>query len=678
MELCDVDNHILPVQSSFCFLLSDEIITCSSNRVAPGCIHRMTVDDSVLKNMTIKEIAEMAKVSTATVSKILNHKDQNINPETRKRVLDLVKQYKYTPYGNLSGGNGEEFLIGVIADNSEDQDLIRGISDSAREHGYGVLIQYTDRNEDLYEKQLRFLLGKQIKGLIVFGADLAKNEAQEIFTGKHIQVCVINGNDRNDFRFDLFNMAYDLTEYLFGKLHTCIACVTDMGGGKNDLFAEGYRKCFFDHKINYSDDWYIDCRITPEKLIHNNFTAAVSSNYNLAADFYSQCRNLHFYVPDDVSILTLQRTTDNNRKYPRIGGIILPSYELGNKACENLINKIENIDEQETGCLITSKKLTEPEISVREACGAKKNIIVVGSINVDNNFFINSLPQGATSERIQNSHITPGGKGLNQAVALARLGCKTALVGAVGKDEDSLFLLNHLKKEGVSVDGIHMSKSKKTGQAYIYVFPSGASLITLLGGANDFLTKNSILRVKEMFKEKKYCLISTEIPMAAVEEAACIAKEYGAVTILKPSSVNNISELLYRNTDLFVPSLEETEILCKEDSIEKRAAYFRDKGVRTVIVMCGNGKAYVMSQDSKEMVDIGASATVDATGEPDAFCAALAAYLMRGYPLVAAVRIALYAARYCIMRQGVPDALPTTAMLEAMIALEDAHLLKMC
>lgn len=627
--------------------------------------------------MTIKEIAELAKVSTATVSKILNHKDQNISPDTRKRVLDLVKKYKYTPYGNLSGGSGEDFFIGIIATNSTDQNLIRGISDSAREHGYGVLIQYTDHKEDLYKKQLRFLLEKQIKGLIIFGADRTGNELSKMITGKHIQVCMINGNDKDSFRYDLFNMAYAMTEYLIGKLHTCIACITDAGGGKDDLFAEGYRRCFFDHKVNYSDDWYIDGKITPEKLIHNNFTAAVSSNYNLAADFYSQCRNLHFYVPDDVSILTLKQESDDNRKYPRIGGIVLPSYELGSKACENLINKIEKVSEKETRYLIASKKLTEPEISVREENGAKKNVIVVGSINIDNNFFISALPQGSMSERIQNSYITPGGKGLNQAVALARLECKTALVGAVGKDEDSIFLLNHLQKEGVSVEGIHMSKSRKTGQAYIYVLPSGASLITLLGGANDFLAKNSILKLKDMFKEMKYCLISTEIPMSAVEEASCIAKECGVVTIVKPSSVNNISDVLYRNTDIFVPSLEETEILCKEDSIEKRAEYFRNKGVRTVIVMCGNGKAFVMSQGWKEMIDIGGSSIVDATGEPDAFCAALAAYLMRGYSLDTAVRIALYAARYCTMRQGVPDALPTRALLESMIALEDSQLLKM-
>ena len=65
--------------------------------------------------MTIKEIAKLAGVSISTVSKIVNNKDQNINPETRNRVLKIVKEYNYTPYGTVKNiSTAKTFVLGVL------------------------------------------------------------------------------------------------------------------------------------------------------------------------------------------------------------------------------------------------------------------------------------------------------------------------------------------------------------------------------------------------------------------------------------------------------------------------------------------------------------------------------------------------------------------------------------
>ena len=92
--------------------------------------------------MTIKEIAQLAGVSISTVSKIVNNKDQNIHPETRSRVLKIVKEYNYTPYGTVKNlSNAKSFLLAVLLRSSDFSPLLlNGILETAQEHGYNVLL----------------------------------------------------------------------------------------------------------------------------------------------------------------------------------------------------------------------------------------------------------------------------------------------------------------------------------------------------------------------------------------------------------------------------------------------------------------------------------------------------------------------------------------------------------
>lgn len=92
--------------------------------------------------MKIKDIAKLAGVSQSTVSKIINKKDQGINPETRERVLKIAKEYNYTPYSSIINSNrAKHFLIGVLVkDSSDAHSLIDGIMDAAQENGYGILL----------------------------------------------------------------------------------------------------------------------------------------------------------------------------------------------------------------------------------------------------------------------------------------------------------------------------------------------------------------------------------------------------------------------------------------------------------------------------------------------------------------------------------------------------------
>ena len=107
--------------------------------------------------MTIKEIAKLAGVSISTVSKIVNQKDQNINPKTRDRVLQIVKEYNYTPYGTVKNlSTAKSFVIGVLLrDASKSAMVLHGILQTAQKRGYNIMLldsQKALRHEELAEE----------------------------------------------------------------------------------------------------------------------------------------------------------------------------------------------------------------------------------------------------------------------------------------------------------------------------------------------------------------------------------------------------------------------------------------------------------------------------------------------------------------------------------------------
>ena len=120
----------------------------------------------------------------------------------------------------------------------------------------------------------------------------------------------------------------------------------------------------------------------------------------------------------------------------------------------------------------------------------------------------------------------PGGKGLNQAVGLTKLGHQATLIGCLGSDTDANYLYKELEKYHVTTDGITRIQDTETGQAYIYVETSGDSMISILPGANTALTPKN-RTAKHLFMDASFCLIQTEIPLSAVEKACEIAQHSG-------------------------------------------------------------------------------------------------------------------------------------------------------
>ncbi len=161
--------------------------------------------------------------------------------------------------------------------------------------------------------------------------------------------------------------------------------------------------------------------------------------------------------------------------------------------------------------------------------------------------------------------------------------------------------------------------------------------------------------------------------MEAIEAAAAIARRHGVKTILKPSSVSRLSDGLLQNTDIFLPNRAEMAIICNEapafssEALNRQADHILEKGAGAVIITLGEDGCFLKDADHSVLFPAADFAPMDKTGGSDAFISALASYLLYGYDLHAAIRIAHCAAGFCISRQGIVPALIDQTSLEKYI-----------
>ncbi len=303
-------------------------------------------------------------------------------------------------------------------------------------------------------------------------------------------------------------------------------------------------------------------------------------------------------------------------------------------------------------------------------------IVVVGSINMDTYLHVSQLPDTGKTVSTSTSSVYPGGKGINQAIGASKLGQHVALIGNVGSDLDSDNIYRALQEYGVDTYGIKRCFHLDTGKAYIFVESGGHSMISILAGANNIFTPEDIREKEHLFENTGYCLIQSEIPVETVQEACKIAHKYQVKTILKPSACSYFPSELLSNVDIIIPNEDELNVLCpNKTSMEERAKSLMEHGIKTVIITLGERGCYVKTKEWEEYFPAVPFISVDSTGASDAFISALASYLLYGYTLKEAIKIATYAAGFCISREGVVPSLIDRNSLESYIRQKEVNLL---
>lgn len=301
------------------------------------------------------------------------------------------------------------------------------------------------------------------------------------------------------------------------------------------------------------------------------------------------------------------------------------------------------------------------------------SVVVFGSINMDLVARAPRLP--APGETVAGSGFAaaPGGKGANQAVASARLGAPTVMVGRVGDDALGAELRSALAAAGVDAAGV-LTTPGPSGVAQIAVDDRGQNTIIVVPGANGAVGAADVARLDGLLAGARALLLQLEVPLEAVAAAAAAARRRGVTVILDPAPAPpaGLPAALYGLADIITPNEIEAAALLghavdSDEAAERAALALRGRTGGVAIVKLGGRGAVICGPEGPRRLEPLPVTPVDTVAAGDAFNGALAAALSEGRPLAEAARWAMAAGALAVTRRGAQGAMPTRAELLALL-----------
>lgn len=285
----------------------------------------------------------------------------------------------------------------------------------------------------------------------------------------------------------------------------------------------------------------------------------------------------------------------------------------------------------------------------------ESKIVVVGSINADLVVVSSKRPEPGETILGENFFIVPGGKGANQAVAIARLGAKVDMVGCIGNDSNGQYLYNSLEKEGVNIDNVKRIPDVSTGTAVINL-AQGENSIIVVPGTNSKLTPQIIESMENVFMDAEIVLLQLEIPIETVEFVAKLCKKRKIPVILNPAPAMKLSKELLDNVSYITPNEHEYKIVFDTDEdVEKLLKKYPNK------LFITQGDKGVVFNDGNDLIRVNsiAAKVVDTTGAGDTFNGALAYALANNCELKKAIQFANTTAGISITKLGAQTGMPS-------------------
>lgn len=290
-------------------------------------------------------------------------------------------------------------------------------------------------------------------------------------------------------------------------------------------------------------------------------------------------------------------------------------------------------------------------------------ILVIGSSNTDMVVRAPRLPVAGETILGGQFRMVPGGKGANQAVAVARLGGSVRFVAKLGDDLFGRQALAGFQEESIRSDYISIDPEFPSGVALITVDERGENSIVVAGGANTRLTETDIDRAIPALESAGIILLQLEIPLPTVEYATKLAREFGKTVILDPAPACPLADSLLQTVTILTPNQTEAELLTgipvdSPETARKVAIELFDRGVSNVIITLGSEGAYLYNGEIDRLIPGFPVEAVDTTAAGDTFNGALAVALAEGKDLVTAIDFANRAAALAVTRPGARSSIP--------------------
>ncbi|MGP7819338.1 LacI family DNA-binding transcriptional regulator [Niallia sp. 01092] len=310
-------------------------------------------------NVTIKDIARIAKVSTATVSRVLNGVG-GYNEETKKKIMNVANELGYRRNENArSLVKNSSNIIGVIMPNVATifyGDIVSGIESVAYKNGYSVIISHSGVNGDRLVECVKLMAERKVDGLVIVTVELSKDQIKLV---KSLNIpLILLSTDTPDkdvpyIKVNDFDAAYSATQYLIENGHEIIGLA---GVNPKDRVAgipriEGYKKALEDNSLSFDaklvkhgDFSFYSGKEAMESYLQEkaDLSAVFCVSDDVALGIISVAYDYGIKVPDDLSIIGYDNTRVAEMSIPPLTSIGQPFWEMGNEGCKIVIEAIQS------------------------------------------------------------------------------------------------------------------------------------------------------------------------------------------------------------------------------------------------------------------------------------------------------------------------------------------------
>ncbi len=308
-------------------------------------------------------------------------------------------------------------------------------------------------------------------------------------------------------------------------------------------------------------------------------------------------------------------------------------------------------------------------------------ILVVGSLNMDQVVEVPRLPAlGETLLGAGSLKLVPGGKGANQAVAMARLGAPVAMAGRVGSDPFGEQLLKALLADKINTGLIAIDQQEASGTAFIFLSPNGENAIIVASGANMHVGQDRVqlTNIFEAIARARALVLQLEIPLETVKTLIATGRNAGIPVVLNLAPAQPLTWEALRQLQVLIVNEIEASLLAGQQINRREDAHvvataLHKQGIPIVVITLGDQGAILASDDGT-----GTAQTiyqpaprvhvVDTTAAGDCFAGAFTVALTEGQSLEDALHFAVYASALKVTKFGAQPGLPTRAEVDAFLA----------
>ena len=303
-------------------------------------------------------------------------------------------------------------------------------------------------------------------------------------------------------------------------------------------------------------------------------------------------------------------------------------------------------------------------------------VLVAGSINTDLVARVRVAPAAGETVTGSDFAVFGGGKGANQAVASARSGATTAILGALGQDDFGRQRLADLQREGIGIEHVARLEGVASGVALILVEDDGQNRIAYVPGATARVTPEQAARAV-VEARPRVVLATLELPPPALAALMDEARRQGATVVLNATPEPAQGPDLVRLADvLVVNETEAVELLGEGEATQTwdgAALALARLGPGVVAITLGAEGALVARDRDLARLAAPRVEVVDTTGAGDAFCGALAARLAEGAKAEEAARAGVVAGALAVTRAGAQPSMPRREEIERFLAASDGR-----